>query len=47
MDGGSLVDHSTHVAGTIGAAGVVSAAKGMVTSVTINSYEWTNDVLGK
>jgi len=43
MDGGSLLDHSTHVAGTIGAAGVVSSAKGMATSVTINSYEWTND----
>jgi len=44
LDGAALLDHSTHVAGTIGAAGVDSLAKGMATSATIQSYEWTNDV---
>ncbi len=36
-------DHATHVAGTIGAAGVVAKAKGMAPGVTIDSYEWNND----
>ena len=35
--------HSTHVGGTIAAAGVDAAALGMAPSVTIDSYEWTND----
>lgn len=43
MDGAAPADHSTHVGGTIGAFGIQSAAKGMAPSVTINSYEWTND----
>ena len=42
-DGASLLDHSTHVAGTIGAAGIQPAAKGMAPAVVIDSYEWTND----
>ncbi len=42
-DGGSLLDHSTHVAGTIAAAGVDAAAKGMAPSVNVDSYEWTGD----
>ena len=42
-DGGSLVDHSTHVAGTIAAAGVDASAKGMAPSVSVDSYEWTSD----
>jgi subtilisin family serine protease len=44
MDGGTVEDHSTHVAGTIGAAGIVPAAEGMAPSVDIHSYEWTDDV---
>lgn len=43
MDGAGPADHSTHVGGTIGAAGVQAAAKGMAPSVTIQSYEWTSD----
>ena len=39
----SLIDHSTHVAGTIGAAGVDPSAKGMAPKVSIDSYDWTND----
>ncbi len=35
--------HSTHVAGTIGAAGVVPAAKGMAPGVRIESYDWNDD----
>ena len=36
-------DHATHVAGTMGAAGVQPAAKGMAPQVTINSYDWNSD----
>jgi len=43
MDGASPDNHGTHVAGTIGASGVVPSALGMAPSVTIDSYEWTND----
>ncbi|MCB1090604.1 MAG: S8 family serine peptidase, partial [Verrucomicrobiae bacterium] len=36
-------DHATHVAGTVGAAGVNAQALGMAPSVTIHSYDWDND----
>ncbi len=36
-------DHSTHVAGTIGAQGFQPAAKGMAPEVWIDSYNWFND----
>jgi len=36
--------HSTHVAGTIGAAGVNLAAKGMAPAVTIASYDYNQDL---
>ena len=36
-------DHATHVAGTIGATGVVTNAKGMAPKVSINSYDWSSD----
>jgi hypothetical protein len=42
-DGASNSSHSTHVGGTIGAAGVIASALGMAPSVSIDSYEWTND----
>ncbi len=42
-DGASTHYHSTHVGGTIAAAGVNSSAIGMATSVLVDSYEWTND----
>ncbi|MFH1312627.1 MAG: S8 family serine peptidase, partial [Candidatus Eisenbacteria bacterium] len=35
--------HSTHVAGTLIGAGVVSSAKGMSYQGTLAAYEWTND----
>ena len=35
--------HSTHVCGTIAAAGVVAAAQGMAPQVMINSYDWNDD----
>jgi subtilisin family serine protease len=35
--------HSTHVAGTIGASGVVSSAEGMAPRVAIDSYDWNSD----
>jgi len=43
-DGAANHDHSTHVGGTIGAAGVVAAALGMAPSIHIDSYEWTSDL---
>jgi hypothetical protein len=42
-DGASNSNHSTHVGGTIGAAGVVANALGMAPRVNIDSYEWTSD----
>lgn len=44
MDGASNSNHTTHVGGIIGAAGVVANALGMAPSVFIDSYEWTSDV---
>jgi len=35
--------HSTHVAGTMIASGVVASAKGMSYQGTLAAYEWTND----
>jgi len=44
MDGATgISDHSTHVAGTIGAAGVDTSALGMAPSVYIDAYDWTSD----
>ncbi|MDP6525385.1 MAG: S8 family serine peptidase [Kiritimatiellia bacterium] len=40
----SIHYHSTHVAGTIAASGVVANAKGMAPAVSLASYEWNNDV---
>jgi hypothetical protein len=44
MDAGSVEDHSTHIAGTIGAAGVNADAEGMAPSVAMDSYDWTDDI---
>ena len=33
-------DHATHVAGTVGASGVDTNAKGMASKVNIDSYDW-------
>jgi len=40
----TLNDHSNHVAGIVGAAGVVTNAKGMAPQATIYSYSSSNDV---
>ena len=42
-DGASSNYHSTHVAGTVGAAGVNASALGMAPSVYIDSYDWNSD----
>ncbi len=42
-DGAAPLDHSTHVGGTIAAAGVVASARGMATAASVDSYEWTSD----
>ncbi len=43
-DNGKTVDHSTHVAGTIGAAGASSNAKGMAPKINIDAYNWSSDI---
>lgn len=43
QDGAAVQAHSTHVGGTIAAAGVVSSAKGMAPAVSVDSYNWTDD----
>ena len=42
MDGAPAADHSTHVGGTIGAAGIDTNAQGMAPAVHIDSYDWNN-----
>lgn len=37
-------NHATHVAGTIGAAGVDAAALGMAPAAAIHSYDWNDDL---
>src|SRR5690606_1714706 len=44
MDGGANGDHATHVGGTIIAAGVSSAAKGMAPLALVESYDWNDDI---
>jgi len=39
-----LNDHSTHVAGTLIAAGTVAAARGMAYQANLDAYEWNDDV---
>ena len=43
LDGAAFHDHSMHVGGTIGAAGVITNTQGMAPSVYIDAYEWNND----
>lgn len=40
----TVSDHSTHVAGTIGAAGLSASARGMASSVALRSRDYLNDV---
>jgi len=45
MDGNYAThEHSTHVAGTLVAAGVVENAKGMLYSGQLKSWQWSNDI---
>jgi len=39
-----LSDHGTHVAGTLGAAGINNNAHGMANKSRIDSYDWNNDI---
>ncbi|MDN5286844.1 MAG: C-terminal target protein [Mucilaginibacter sp.] len=44
-DGASILDHTTHVAGTMIAKGVYAPAKGMAfNAATLQSYDFNNDV---
>ena len=42
-DGSPSIDHATHVGGTMIATGVVTSARGMAVSATVDSYDWNND----
>ena len=42
-DGSASIDHATHVAGTMIAAGVVASAKGMAPIAPLASYDWNSD----
>ena len=37
------LNHSTHVAGTLIAAGVLASARGMATEALLEAYDWNND----
>ncbi|TFH19900.1 MAG: peptidase S8, partial [Bacteroidia bacterium] len=39
-----LTEHGTHVAGTVGAAGLSSNAHGMANKSSLDCYDWNNDV---
>ena len=39
----SLADHSTHVAGTMLATGIVPAARGMGNQATLRAFDWNSD----
>ncbi|MEX1110257.1 MAG: S8 family serine peptidase [Chthoniobacterales bacterium] len=42
-DGSGSIDHATHVAGTMIAAGVTASAKGMAPAAPVASYDWNSD----
>ncbi len=44
MDGAPVIDHATHVAGTLAASGLDPLARGMASGATIISYDWTSDI---
>ena len=44
-EGTSFSDHATHVAGTIGAAGVDPQARGMANRINLRSYSSGNDIV--
>jgi hypothetical protein len=44
LDSTAASNHTTHVAGTIGAAGIIANAKGMAPRVLIDSYDWNDDL---
>ncbi|MEQ8324961.1 MAG: S8 family serine peptidase [Vicingaceae bacterium] len=39
----SIIDHATHVAGTLIGAGVDSSARGMAYAANLNAYDWNSD----
>lgn len=43
VETGSVSEHATHVAGTIAAAGLQAAAKGMAFKSNFRSFDWNND----
>jgi len=44
VNGGSVEDHATHVAGTIAAQGISALVRGIAFNSNITSYDWTNDL---
>ena len=44
LDGAAVSHHTTHVVGTICAAGVSNSAVGMARGARVKSYDWDNDI---
>ena len=42
-DASAVIDHATHVAGTLGASGLVPSAQGMAPAANVDSYDWNSD----
>jgi subtilisin family serine protease len=42
-DGAGIIDHATHVAGTIAAEGWSTNARGVGADIPVSSYDWNND----
>lgn len=44
FDGAAVINHATHVGGTIAAKGVNSLVRGLAFNASLSSYNWTNDL---
>lgn len=43
IDSGEFINHATHVAGTLAAAGISSSVRGMAPRVRLDAYDWHGD----
>lgn len=44
FDGAGVINHATHVGGTIAAQGINSLVRGLAFNASLSSYDWTNDL---
>ena len=45
IDAAEIIDHATHVTGTIVAQGITPALRGIAFNASVDSYNWTNDLV--